>query len=39
MLNVAVNHWLAIDDITSDKLANLCKYKLDDDEWIIALQL
>jgi hypothetical protein len=39
MLNFAVNHRSAIDDITGDKSANLRKYELDDDEWIIALQL
>lgn len=39
MLDFAVNHRSAINDITGDKTANLRKYELDDDEWVIALQL
>jgi hypothetical protein len=39
MLDFAVHHRSAIDDITGDKTANLRKYELDDDEWVIALQL
>jgi hypothetical protein len=38
-LDFAVHHQSAIDDITGDKTVNLCKYELDDDEWVIALQL
>ena len=39
MLEFAINYRLAIDQITGDKSANLCKYELDDDEWMIAMQL
>jgi hypothetical protein len=39
MLDFSVHHRSAIDDITGDKTANLHKYELDDDEWVIALQL
>jgi len=33
MLVFALQYWKAIDDIASNKSANLCQYKLDDDEW------
>jgi hypothetical protein len=39
MLEFTVKFQLAIDDITGDKAANLCRYELDDDEWRIAVQL
>jgi hypothetical protein len=39
MLDFAVRHQSAINDITGDKTANLRKYELDDDKWVIALQL
>jgi hypothetical protein len=39
MLEFAVRYWSAVDNITGDKLANLRKYELDDDEWRIAVQL
>jgi hypothetical protein len=39
MLAFAVQYWSAIDDITGDKNANLHKFKLNDNEWDIALQL
>ena len=39
MLEFAINYRLAIDKITGDKSANLHKYELDNDEWMIAMQL
>lgn len=39
MLDFAVNHRSAIDNITGEKTANLRRYELDDQEWRIALQL
>ena len=39
MLAFAILYQLAIDDITANKNGNLCKYKLDDDEWKIGVQL
>ena len=39
MLEFAIKYRLAIDKITGDKLANLRKYELDDDEWSITMQL
>ena len=39
MLDFAVGYQSAIDDMTSDKTTNLCKYELDDGEWKIAEQL
>jgi hypothetical protein len=39
MLDFAVHHRSTINDITGDKTENLCKYELDDDEWVIVLQL
>jgi hypothetical protein len=39
MLDFAVRHRSAIDDITGDKTAGMRKYELDDKEWRIALQL
>lgn len=39
MLDFAVKYRSAIDKITGDKTANLRKYELDDDEWMIAIQL
>jgi hypothetical protein len=39
MLAFTILYWSAIDNITADKNANLHKYKLDDNEWTIAVQL
>ena len=39
MLAFAVKYRSAINDITAEKNANLRKYELDNDEWLIALQL
>jgi hypothetical protein len=39
MLDFAVRHRLAIDNITGEKTANLRKYEMEDDEWHITLQL
>jgi hypothetical protein len=33
MLDFAVRHCSAIDDITGDKTAGMRKYELDDEEW------
>jgi hypothetical protein len=38
MLDFVVQYQ-AINNITGDKAANLCAYKLDDSEWKIAEQL
>jgi hypothetical protein len=39
MLAFTIKYQLAIDSVTVDKSANLRKFKLDKDEWIIAGQL
>jgi hypothetical protein len=39
MLDFAVDHHLAIDDITAERTASLRKYEMDDEEWKITLQL
>ena len=39
MLEFTIRYRSAIDDITSDKSANLRKYELDDEEWRITMQL
>jgi len=39
MLAFAILYQSAINNITADKNGNLRKYKLDDDEWKIAVQL
>jgi hypothetical protein len=39
MLAFAIEYQLAIDSVTADKSANLHKFELDKDEWIIAGQL
>jgi hypothetical protein len=39
MLNFALDYRVAIDGITSNRDLNLCKYKLEDDEWAVAERL
>jgi len=39
MLAFVILYQSAIDDITANKIGNLFKYELDDDEWKIAVQL
>jgi hypothetical protein len=39
MLDFALSYRAAIDDITGNKLANLCWYELSEDEWVIGQQL
>ena len=39
MLEFTIRYQLAVNNITGDKSANLHKYKLDNDEWRIAVQL
>ncbi|KAF8150996.1 hypothetical protein B0H34DRAFT_665474, partial [Crassisporium funariophilum] len=39
MLNLALNYHVAIDGITSNQDLNLCKYKLEDNEWAVAERL
>jgi hypothetical protein len=39
MLDFAIQYQSAIDDITADKNASLCKYELEDEERAIATQL
>jgi len=39
MLEFAVQHWMAINDIAGNKAANLHQYELCDEEWTIAEQL
>ena len=39
MLAFVILYQSAIDDITANKIGNLFKYELDDDEWKLAVQL
>ena len=39
MLNFAIACRTALDDLTSNRDLNLCKYELEDDEWAVAINL
>ena len=39
MLDFALGYREAIDEITSNRELNLCKYELEDDEWAVAKNL
>ena len=39
MLNFAIAYCTALDDLTSNRDLNLRKYKLEDDDWAVAINL
>ena len=39
MLDFAIAYCTALNDLTSNRDLNLCKYELEDDEWAVAINL